>query len=181
VSWEIEKLIMSNVILVDAKDNVLGETTREKAHKEGLLHRVATIYLINDNGEILVNERAKDGHLDHSSAGHVDIGESYLEAAERELEEELGVTGVELKDIGSTNAQDKGATFNAMHMFRIFVCYASPVKLKEDEVKSVFWKNPNEVLQDMDKNPGKYTGGFKESIKVFINWNNAKKYKKCHR
>lgn len=76
---------MSNVIWVDENDAVLGEVDREKAHKEGLLHRVAAIYLVNDRGEILVNERAKDGYLDHSSAGHVDVGESYLEAAKREL------------------------------------------------------------------------------------------------
>jgi len=169
---------MSNVIWVDEKDTVLGEVTREKAHKEGLLHRVATIYLMNNNGEILINERAKDGYLDHSSAGHVDVGESYLDAAERELGEELGVTGVELKDIGSTYSQDKGAAFNSRHMFRIFVCDASPVKLKEDEVKSVFWQKPSEVLQDMGKNPEKYTGGFKESIKVFIGWSNGMENRK---
>ncbi len=166
---------MSNVIWVDEKDNVLGEVSREKAHKEGLLHRVAVIYLVNEKREILINERAKDGHLDHSSAGHVDIGESYLEAAKRELEEELGVVGVELKDIGSTDAQDKGAIFNSRHMFRIFICNAVPLKLKEDEVKNVFWRNLNEVLQDMDKNPEKYTGGFKETIKVFIRWNNIER------
>src|SRR3990167_11017250 len=98
----------NRVILVDEQDNVLGEITREKAHQEGLLHRVSATYLTNDRGEILVNERAKDGHLDHSSAGHVDVGESYLEAAKRELEEELGVVGVEFQDIGSTHAQDIG-------------------------------------------------------------------------
>ena len=108
-------------------------------------------------------------------ARDVDAGESYFEAAKRELEEELGVTNVELKEIGSTDAQDKGATFNSRHIFKIFVCKSNPEKLKEDEVKSVFWKDPNKVLQDMNKNPEIYTGGFKESIKVFLNWNHVKK------
>ena len=166
---------MDNVIWVDEKDNVLGEVTREQAHKEGLLHRVAVIFLVNEKGEILINERAKDGHLDHSSAGHVDVGESYLKAAKRELEEELGVTGVELRDVGSTSAQDKGATFDSRHMFRIFVCNTNPVKLKEDEVKSVSWKSVNEIAEDMLRNPEIYTGGFKETIKVFMDWAGAKK------
>ena len=39
---------MSNVIWVDDKDNVLGEITRQKAHQEGLLHRVAVIFMINE-------------------------------------------------------------------------------------------------------------------------------------
>ena len=51
---------MSNVILVDEKDNILGEISREKAHQEGLLHRISVIYLINEKKEILVNERPMD-------------------------------------------------------------------------------------------------------------------------
>ncbi len=159
---------MSNVIWVDDNDNVLGEISRQKAHQEGLLHRVAVIYLMNDKGEILVNERAKDGHFDHSSVGHVDVGENYLEAAKRELEEELGISGIQLQDIGSTHAQDTDETFNRKHMFRVYVCKAVPIKLQEDEVKSVFWANPKEVYGDMQVNPEKYTGGFKNSIKLFL-------------
>ncbi len=167
-------LNMDDVIWVDKDDNVLGEVTRERAHQEGLLHRVAVTYVVNEKGEILVNERAKDGHLDHSSAGHVDRGESYLDAAKRELHEELGIYGVELKEIGSTYAQDIGATFNSRHMFKIFCCVAAPQKLKEDEVKNVFWETPANVKADMEKNPRKYTGGFKETIKVFIKWTENK-------
>ncbi|MEO8637413.1 MAG: NUDIX domain-containing protein [Candidatus Taylorbacteria bacterium] len=159
---------MSNVIWVDENDAVLGEVDREKAHKEGLLHRVAAIYLVNDRGEILVNERAKDGYLDHSSAGHVDVGESYLEAAKRELEEELGVLGVDLQDIGLAGSQGEGEIFKRLHMFRVYVCKATPVKLKEDEVKRVFWANPKDIAEDMKVNPKKYTGGFMKTLKLFL-------------
>ena len=161
---------MSNVIWVDNNDNVLGEITREKAHKEGLLHRVAVIYVVNDKNEILVNERAKDGYLDHSSAGHIDIGESYPEAAKRELEEELGISGVKLQEIGSSQSQDKGDIFDSRHMFKIFICKSAPKKLKEDEVKNVFWANPNEVYKDMSIHPEKYTGGFKSTLRVFLEY-----------
>ncbi len=159
---------MSNVIWVDDNDNVLGEISREKAHREGLLHRVSVVYLVNNKDEILINERAKDGHLDHSSAGHVDVGESYIEAAKRELQEELGVSGIQLQDIGSTYAQDMSKTSNKKHMFRVYVCKAVPIKLQKDEVKSVFWSNPKDIYADMQINPKKYTGGFKNTIKLFI-------------
>lgn len=168
---------MNNVILVDNHDNIIGEIDRETAHKQGLLHRVSVTYLINDKEEILVNERAKDSHLDHSSAGHVEIGESYLEAAKRELEEELGLVNVKLQDIGSTQAQNtgisfKGTTFNIRHMFRVYVCKANPVKLDKDEVKNVFWANPKEVWKDMQINPEKYTNGFKSTLKLFLSKHN---------
>ena len=34
-----------DVILVDENDNELGIVSREKAHREGLLHRVVVVYL----------------------------------------------------------------------------------------------------------------------------------------
>ena len=159
---------MSNVIWVDNKDKKVGEITREKAHKEGLLHRIAVVYVVNEKEEILVNERAENGHLDHSSAGHVDIGESYLKAAKRELAEELGITHVRLKESGSAWAQDVYKNSNSNHLMRIFMCKATPVKLKKDEVKSVFWMKPKTVQIDMKIHPQKYTNGFKSSLAVFL-------------
>ncbi len=161
---------MSNVIWVDKKDNILGEVSREKAHREGLLHRISVIYLINEKGEILVNERAKDGHLDHSSAGHVDDGESYLEAAKRELNEELGVSDIKLTEIGFATANDVYGNAKSNHIMKIFVCQAGPVNINHEEVKRVFWQNPKEVLKDMSINPNKYAAGFKSSIKILLDY-----------
>lgn len=159
-----------NVIWVDEKDNILGEISREKAHREGLLHRISVIYLINNKGEILINERAKDEHLDHSSAGHVDVGESYLEAAKRELEEELGVKNIELQEIGTAIAHDEYKASTSNHIFKIYICNAAPSKLQTDEVKSVFWADPKKVYRDMQVNSQKYAGGFKASLKVFLDY-----------
>ncbi len=159
---------MSNVIWVDDQDKVLGEITREKAHREGLIHRIAVIYVVNEKGEILVNERAEDGHLDHSSAGHVDVGESYLKAAKRELEEELGISRARLKECGLTWAQDRNKNSKNKHMMKIFMCKATPVRLKKDEVKSVFWMNAKTIQTDMKIHPQKYTNGFRSSLAVFL-------------
>ena len=161
---------MSNVILVDEKDNILGEISREKAHQEGLLHRISVIYLINEKKEILVNERAMDGHLDHSSAGHVDVGESYLEAAKRELYEELGVSNIDLIELGFATASDVYDNLKSNHMMKIFVCKAKPVNINREEVKSIFWSNPINILSDMDINPNKYAGGFRSSIKIILKY-----------
>lgn len=165
---------MADVILVDDDDNVLGETSRARAHAEGLLHRIAVTYVVNGKGEILVNVRAKDGHLDHSSAGHVDVGESYLDAAKRELREELGVEGVDLKEIGHAQAQDLGVQdgepFNSRHMFKVFLWMGEPGTLDPQEVESVYWADPRAVAADMEVNPGKYAGGFRRSIQVYFDF-----------
>jgi len=62
------------------------------------MHRAVHVFLFNGSREIYVQRRSasKDRHplkLDSSAAGHVDPGESYEQAAVRELSEELGITG----------------------------------------------------------------------------------------
>lgn len=83
--------------VVDENDRVLGPQPRASVHVNNLRHRAAHIVLFNAAGEILLQKRSiwKDrnpGLWDSSAAGHVDAGETYAEAARRELEEELGIS-----------------------------------------------------------------------------------------
>ena len=155
-----------NVIWVDENDKVLGEVSYEKAHREGLWHRIAVVYLINDKQQVLMQKRA-DGRFDHSAAGHVDGGESYLAAAQRELAEELGVSGVGLKELGYCGSDISRET---KHKFMVFWCQADPVRLDPKEVAAVFWKNPADIWEDMKGDRGniKYCGGFKATLKLYL-------------
>jgi len=82
--------------IVDANDRVVGRATRAEIHAKGFMHRAVHVFVFNTAGEIYVQRRSatKDRHplkLDSSAAGHVDPGETYLPAAVRELQEELGI------------------------------------------------------------------------------------------
>lgn len=82
--------------VVDEEDNVIGQATRAVVHARGLFHRAVHIFLFNQRGELLIQQRsaAKDEFplcWTSSASGHVDAGEEYLPAAQRELEEELGL------------------------------------------------------------------------------------------
>jgi len=156
-----------NVIWIDENNNALGEVSFVRAHKEGLLHGISVVYLINDVNQILIQKRA-DGRLDHSAAGHVDAGESYFEAAKRELKEELGVSRVVLQEIGDCSSNENGKKIR--HRFKVFVCKTDPGKLDPNEVEEVFWANPVEVLKDMknDKDDKKYCGGFKITLELYL-------------
>ncbi|MEK7148171.1 MAG: NUDIX domain-containing protein [Patescibacteria group bacterium] len=160
---------MSNVIVVNENDEILGTMPKEEAHKNGTLHRIAVTYVENSKGEILVQNRT-DGYLDHSSAGHVDVGESYEEAAKRELAEELGIGNIELKRLGhGMTHREKYPGTVVSHVFDIFSCIAEPGKLQEDEVKSVYWADPKKVWAEMQQdNDGKFCGGFIESLKIYL-------------
>ena len=69
---------------------------RKLVHQDGDWHRVVHVWLINPHNELLVQKRSlqKESHAglwDISAAGHVSWGETALEAAVKELSEELGV------------------------------------------------------------------------------------------
>ncbi len=161
---------MDQVVWVDDNDNILGNVSRIDAHQKGLWHRVSVIYLYNDQGEILVQHRA-DGRLDHSSAGHVDPGESYLQAAKRELEEELGVKNITLEEVGKDRSESvkRNGDINR-HQYTIYKCKANPIELNKEEVKAVYWEKPENILKDIQKDPEhiKYTKGFNVTIKLYL-------------
>jgi len=82
--------------IVDENDEITGQRTREEIHQEGLLHREIHVYYIPHDTKIIFQHRAKDKDtypdlLDATVGGHVEIGQSYEEAAIRETEEETGV------------------------------------------------------------------------------------------
>jgi isopentenyldiphosphate isomerase len=163
---------MNQVVIVNEQDKVIGEMSRDEAHKTGTPHRIAVVYVENSKGEILVQVRMSK-RLDHSAAGHLDLGETYFSAAERELREELGIEGVALKKIGHGISKDiqSNKGINIFHVFDVFVCRAEPKQLQKEEVLQTFWSDPLKVLEDMKADTDdKYTGGFKASIEVYLEY-----------
>lgn len=164
---------MDKVIQVDEDDKIIGEISRKEAHEKGILHRVVATYVVNDKKQILIQVRADSQKADHSSAGHVDPGESYETAAKRELAEEIGITNIPLTEIGQTKSHDVGPQRpgRKYHIFRVYFCFAEPGKINPEEVTDVFWADPYQIFEDMKKDPNdkKYPNGFKQTLKVFLN------------
>src|SRR5690242_13499743 len=82
----------------DEQDRVIGQAPRSKVHAEGLLHRAVHIFVLNSQGQLLLQRRSalKDQSplkLTSSASGHLGAGESYEDAAIREMQEEIGLTG----------------------------------------------------------------------------------------
>ena len=167
------------VVLIDDKGTVQKEFLRQEAHQKGFLHSIVVVYLFDKKGNILIQQRM-DRRFDHSAAGHVDKGETYRQAAIRELAEEIGVSGVELMDLGMSTSREVHPERNEdiYHVFKIFGCNAEPGILQDTEVKKVFWANPYETYKEIQKDPEekKYTGGFRESLKFVLKDSTFKNY-----
>jgi len=103
---------MEIVDIVDASDKVIGTEDKESARQKGLMTRVAFIILLNAKNELYLQQRKSTKktyplYWSGSAAGHVQSGESYLQAALRETQEELGVKPT-LQEIGKfTSEADK--------------------------------------------------------------------------
>ena len=85
------------LILVDDDDNIIGPERRDKCHTDvGLLHRAFSIYIFNSQGQLLLQRRSKfkqlwAGYWANSCCSHPLWGEETEVAAQRRLEDELGL------------------------------------------------------------------------------------------
>lgn len=89
--------------IVNETDEVVGSALRSEVHgNPSLIHRVAHVLVFSSSGSLYLQLRAqtKDvqpGKWDTSVGGHVDAGETYEEAARREMSEELGIHDAQLE------------------------------------------------------------------------------------
>ena len=84
------------VVLVDEYDNEIGVMEKLAAHQEGKLHRAFSVFIFNDKHELLLQRRAfgkyhSEGLWSNTCCSHPMHGESIITAAERRLEEEMGM------------------------------------------------------------------------------------------
>lgn len=144
-----------------------GIVSREIAHRDGIRHRTAHVWIVRrkENGyDILLQKRSREkdsfpGMYDTSSAGHIPAGDESLESAIRELKEELGIEAEpgELKYAGIFRDQYEkefhGSMFRDNEVSRVYV-YTEPVEietltLQESEVEEVRWFDLDEVWNEI--------------------------------
>lgn len=85
--------------VVDDNDCVVGTASRAECHEKKLTHRSVMFFIFNKQGQVLVTRRTMykefyPGARSIALGGHVDAGESYADAAAREIEEETGIAAI---------------------------------------------------------------------------------------
>ena len=77
--------------IVDEQNVVCGSADAATAHEQKLRHRVVGVFLFDSLQRLYLQKGGKYGKLDLSVGGHVHRGESYNDAARREMQEELDI------------------------------------------------------------------------------------------
>ncbi len=165
---------MTKITFVDDNDNVIGAGTKEEASLKGFGRRLIRIFLFNSKGELLVQKRADNlkaypGRWENSVAGHVDEGEEYITAAHRELEEELGVRGVTLRELKKLKFESPTKPGVQHFHMNYALTYDGALMPNKEEISELKWMLPAEVSLLMDQGPEKFAPNFINNFKNLYN------------
>ena len=155
------------VILVNQADEPIGTMPKMEAHEKAVLHRAFSVFVMNDNGEIMLQQRA--AHKYHSPSlwtntccSHQRVGETNIQAGTRRLKEEMGFE-TEIKELFSfiyKAAFDNGLTEHELDHVMLGHYNGAPA-INPEEVADWKWMLPGEIKKDITENPQKYTAWFK--------------------
>ena len=140
---------------VDEQDTLLGALPRAELRQRGLIGRGTFILLFNGAGELCVHRRALSkaiypGYWDVAAGGMVQAGEDYALSAARELEEELGVAGVPLREHGRFFFDQPD---NRLWCAVFSAVWDGPLRLQPEEVIEAGFLKPTQVLGWADERP----------------------------
>ena len=164
-----------NVILVDKNDTQIGLMSKLDAHKKGILHRAFSVFVLNNNNEIMLQKRAYNkyhsgGLWTNTCCSHQREGENTIEAGKRRLLEEMGFE-TELKIITSFIYKvefENGLTEHELDYLLIGKYLKSPV-INKQEVADWKWMKIELIADDIKLNPNNYTSWFKIIFDKFQN------------
>ncbi len=170
------------VILVNEHDEQIGLMPKMEAHEKALLHRAFSVFVFNDNNELMLQQRAlhkyhSPGLWTNTCCSHQREGESNIEAGKRRLDEEMGFT-TELKETISFIYKapfDNGLTEHEFDHVMIGY-YNDDPQINEDEVADWKWMSLEAVKQDMENYPEAYTAWFKIIFDKFYQHINISNY-----
>ncbi len=161
------------VVLISEDDQILGQMGKMEAHINGILHRAFSVFLFNENGEMLLQRRAADKYHSpnqwtNACCSHPRMGETYKEAANRRLKEELGIeTPIEEKFhfIYKANVGGDLIEHERDHVF--IGDYNGDFVLDPSEVAEVRYISMENLDKEMEEHPENFTEWFKIILKEY--------------
>lgn len=140
--------------VVDEKDRVIKAVTRREIYDKKLRHRIVHVLVYNEKGEMALQLRSKNvdflpGAWSTAAGGHVLSGENYLQAARRELLEELEIKG-RLIEIGKFNYFSPTAKTHKFVRFYKLI-HKDQVKVENEDVDRVEYFSKSQLCRMLEE------------------------------
>jgi isopentenyl-diphosphate delta-isomerase len=151
------------LILVDENDNETGSMSKLAAHQSGVLHRAFSVFIFNQKGEMLLQQRAdakyhSGGLWSNTCCSHPLKGESVNGAISRRLKEEMGIkciTQFQFSFIYKV-ALDNGLTEHELD--HVYFGESDDVPVPDPkEVKDWKYVYPEKLKERMISHPNEYS------------------------
>lgn len=163
VSFDDEKLI-----LVDSNNEVRGYKDKLACHLgDGDLHRAFSIFIFNDNRELMLQQRSQDKMLwpliwSNSCCSHPRKGENFEQATHRRLKEELGID-TDLKFLFRFEYQARYFEIGTEHELCSVYIGRSNATIQVNPTEIEAWKyiSIDEINMEFERKPDEYSPWFK--------------------
>ena len=141
--------------VVDENGKVIGQAPRTVCHTNpALIHPVFHLWIFDGNNNVLLQKRSKlkdvfPGLWDISCASHMDLNETALQTAERELKEELGLDIQELHLHHALNYIERlphQSEFIYLYYARMAKKSTKSFKFQKEEIDELKWFDIDEAL-----------------------------------
>lgn len=145
------------IAVVDEHNRFVRWEERRTIHEQRLVHRSVHVLVFDTGGRLLIQKRHRDkqtypGHWDGSVAGHVEesdyltgpdetLDQVYRDVAEREVEEELGVTAAALTELAHL-PPEPGIHYEHIRLYR--ATHDGPFTIQDTEVEDIRFVTPAE-------------------------------------
>jgi len=156
------------IIIVDEKDQEIGLKDRKNRDQKDI-YRVAALWITNNQGEILLAQRAFNkkhhpGKWGPAVAGTIEAGETYESNIIKEAEEELGLKGIKFQPGPKTRTVGEYNHFTQWFKLKL----DQPIEaftVNPDEVAEIKWFTRQEIEENLKNNPADFLSKMKDYIK----------------
>lgn len=158
------------IAVADENDETISTHLRGTPMKANRYPMIAAVLLFNSKGNLILQKIASHkkwgGLWTYSAAGHVDAGENYIVAAQRELKEEMGINTIIEREMTSFPIIREGRKTAYHH---VFVVHSDdkiiPDKNEVDEVREI---SLHDLKCEVAKNPEHFFDAFLMAIKKYF-------------
>ncbi len=167
-------MVEEKIVLVDEQDRAVGVEEKIRAHQLGALHRAFSIFVVNADGQLMMQRRAltkchSRGLWSNTCCGHPRPDESLEQAARRRLKEEMGFDSylTELfAFVYRANLEDGLVENEYDHV--LLGCFEGIPEPAPAEVAEWKWVDLATLSVDLKEHPESYTYWFRISFDRFL-------------